>query len=65
MGITNLYVAYNFPTATWVNFKVFGLTILMFVFVLAQGAAVARYVEFDDETAALPDTPAPASGERA
>jgi len=35
-GIANLYVAFNFETNTWVNFKVFGLTALNFIFVLGQ-----------------------------
>jgi intracellular septation protein len=45
MGIANLYVAYNYSTSTWASFKVFGLTGLMLVFMLAQGAYVARYLE--------------------
>lgn len=45
MGAANLYVAYNYSTSTWASFKVFGLTGLMLVFMLAQGACVARYVE--------------------
>jgi intracellular septation protein len=45
MGIANLYVAYNYSTSTWASFKVFGLTGLMLVFMLAQGAWVARHVE--------------------
>src|SRR5215813_4956386 len=34
MGAANLYVAFNFPTETWVNFKVFGGAGLMLVFVI-------------------------------
>jgi intracellular septation protein len=45
MGVANLYVAYNFSTDAWVNFKLFGGMGLMFLFVLAQGAYLARYVE--------------------
>ena len=37
MGIANIYVAYNFSEQFWVNFKVFGLLALTFVFMLAQG----------------------------
>ena len=37
MGIANIYVAYNFSEKFWVNFKVFGLLALTFVFMLAQG----------------------------
>ncbi|MCC6533512.1 MAG: septation protein A [Burkholderiales bacterium] len=45
MGVLNLYVAYNFPTDTWVDFKLFGGTGLMLVFVLAQAFTLAKYVE--------------------
>ena len=37
----NLYVAYNFTLDQWVNFKVFGLTGLTFIF--AIGSVVALY----------------------
>ena len=37
MGIANIYVAYNYSEAFWVNFKVFGLLGLTFVFMIAQG----------------------------
>ena len=37
MGTANIYVAYNFSEQFWVNFKVFGLLALTFVFMLAQG----------------------------
>jgi intracellular septation protein len=36
-AVLNLYVAYNFSEATWVNFKLFGLMGLTIVFALAQG----------------------------
>lgn len=45
MGVLNLYVAYHFPTDTWVNFKLFGGTGLMLVFVLAQAVMLAKHVE--------------------
>lgn len=45
MGALNLYVAFNFPTDTWVNFKVFWSMGLMIVFVVIQGLMLARYVE--------------------
>jgi intracellular septation protein len=47
MGIANLYVAYNFSTSAWASFKVFGLTGLMLVFMIAQGAFVTRHVQED------------------
>ena len=45
MGAINLVVAFNFPTDTWVSFKLFGAMGLMLLFVLAQGLFLARYVE--------------------
>ena len=45
MGIINLLVAFNFSTDDWVNFKLFGATGLMLVFVLAQGLLLSKYME--------------------
>jgi intracellular septation protein len=45
MGALNLYVAYNFSTDLWVNFKLFGGMGLMLVFVVAQALFLARHVE--------------------
>jgi intracellular septation protein len=45
MGVANLYVAYNYPTDLWVNFKLFGGMGLMLLFVVAQALFLARYVE--------------------
>jgi len=45
MGILNLFVAYNFSTDAWVNFKLFGGIGLMLVFVALQAVLLARYVE--------------------
>jgi intracellular septation protein len=36
LGGTNLWVAYHVSEATWVNFKVFGLTAAMLVFAVLQ-----------------------------
>ena len=47
LGILNLYVAHNFSTAAWVNFKLFGATGIMLVFILAQSALLSKYVEED------------------
>ncbi len=49
LGVVNLYVAFNYPTATWVNFKLFGTTGMMFVFILLQGVLLAKYIEEDKE----------------
>jgi intracellular septation protein len=45
MGLINLYVAYNFSTGTWVNFKMFGFTGLMIAFVIAQSLFLSKYVK--------------------
>lgn len=47
MGFLNLFVAFNFSTDTWVNFKLFGGMGLMLVFVLGQGMLLSKYVEED------------------
>ncbi len=44
MGAANLYIAQNFSTDFWVNFKLFGSMGLMLVFVLAQGFWLSRYM---------------------
>jgi intracellular septation protein len=45
MGTANLFVAYNFSTDIWVDFKLFGGMGLMLVFVIAQAMFLAKYVE--------------------
>ena len=56
-GTLNLWVAYNFDTDTWVNFKLFGGMGLMLLFVVAQAFWIAKYLpdeEAKPETAAAP-----------
>ncbi len=36
LAVVNLYVAHNFPESVWVNFKVFGITAAMIVFMIPQ-----------------------------
>jgi len=45
MGFLNLYVAFNYPTDTWVNFKLFGGMGLMLAFVVGQSLFLAKYVD--------------------
>jgi intracellular septation protein len=45
MGALNLFVAYNFSTDAWVNFKLFGGMGLLFAFVLVQGFMLSKYME--------------------
>ena len=47
-GVLNLWVAYNFDEATWVNFKLFGLMGLTLIFALLQGVWIARKAEHSD-----------------
>lgn len=45
MGALNLYVANRYSEADWVNFKLFGVTGLMIVFVVLQGLVLSKHVE--------------------
>ena len=49
LGFINLYVAYNYPIESWVNFKLFGFTGLMLIFVVAQSAWLSKYMNEDKE----------------
>ncbi len=49
-GVANIVVAYRFSEDTWVNFKLFGLMGMTFVFMIAQGIYLARFAE-ETETA--------------
>ena len=49
LGVINLYVAFNYSTDTWVNFKLFGATGMMLVFVVLQGLALAKYMDQPEE----------------
>ncbi len=48
-GLLNWYIAFNFSLETWVNFKVFGLTALTFIF--AIGSVLSLYKYMPDEHA--------------
>lgn len=48
LGVVNLYVAFHYPTNVWVNFKLFGATGLMLVFVILQSLLLSKYVK-DEE----------------
>jgi intracellular septation protein len=45
MGALNLFVAYNFSTDAWVNFKLFGGLGLMLIFVVLQALMLGKYVQ--------------------
>jgi intracellular septation protein len=45
LGFANLYVVGNFTESQWVNFKLFGTTGAMFVFIVAQSLWLAKYMK--------------------
>ncbi len=47
MGVLNLWVAFNFSTSAWVNFKLFGGMGLMFAFVAVQALYLNKYIKTD------------------
>jgi len=47
MGAINLWVAFNFDTNTWVNFKLFGGMGLMVLFVLAQAVYLGKHIKVE------------------
>jgi len=49
MGGINLYVAFNYSESTWVDFKLFGMLGLTFVFILAQGVYMSRFMPKESE----------------
>lgn len=50
MGVVNLYVAYHFSTDFWVNFKLFGGTLITLFFVCVQALYLTRHVLEKDLT---------------
>lgn len=49
LGVLNLYVASHYSTDSWVDFKLFGATGMMLVFVLLQAMALSKYIDEDKE----------------
>lgn len=49
MGVVNLWVAYNFSTDAWVNFKLFGGLGLMALFIVAQALYLSRFMKAEAE----------------
>jgi intracellular septation protein len=44
LGSVNLFIAYHFSTDTWVNFKLYGILGLLFVFSFLQAIFLSRYM---------------------
>lgn len=49
MGVLNLYVAMNFSTDTWVNFKLFGGTGLLIAFAIGQALMLSRHIDAEQK----------------
>ncbi len=45
LGALNIYVAFSFDTDTWVNFKLFGLMGITFLFIVAQSLYLAPHLK--------------------
>ena len=50
VGIINLYIAFNFSTEVWVNFKMFGMLGLFFLFAVGQSFFLAKYISEPEES---------------
>jgi intracellular septation protein len=51
LGFLNLFVAFNYSLDAWVNFKLFGVTGLLFLFMIAQTIVLRKYlIETTEET---------------
>ena len=48
LGFLNLYVAFNYSQDTWVNFKLFGITGILFVFIILQTLLLSKYLPKED-----------------
>lgn len=48
MGAINLWVAFNFSEAAWVNFKAFGAMGLMILFIIGQALWLGRYMKTEE-----------------
>lgn len=45
MGCVNLYVAYNFSTSAWANFKLISVVAIMPIFIVIQSLLLSKYLE--------------------
>jgi intracellular septation protein len=50
LGALNLVIAYNFSERIWGLYKVFGMTGLMVLFIIAQTLWISRYLPQDEAT---------------
>lgn len=57
LGFVNLYVAFNYSEDTWVNFKLFGVTSIMFIFIIVQTLLLKQYLIEPAESKSVDDKP--------
>jgi len=58
-GAANIYVAYNFPEAIWVNFKLFGLLALTLFFMIGQALWMHKQMTMADANKTAKQTVSP------
>jgi intracellular septation protein len=49
LGFVNIAAMHYLSCSNWVNFKLFGVTSLMFVFILIQATVLSKYMEEDQK----------------
>lgn len=49
LGFLNLYVAFNYSTDAWVDFKLFGTMGLMFIFIVAQSVFLGKHMKPNED----------------
>ncbi len=49
LGCVNLYVAYHYDEATWVNFKLFGVLGVTILFVIIQAVYLSRHIQLNEK----------------
>jgi len=48
LGLVNLFVAFHFSTDAWVDFKLFGATGILVVFIVGQSLWLSRYIKEEE-----------------
>jgi intracellular septation protein len=48
LGLVNLFVAYHYSTNAWVDFKLFGATGILVVFIVGQSLWLSRYIKEEE-----------------
>ena len=48
LGVVNLFVAFHFSTDAWVDFKLFGATGMLVVFIVGQSLWLSRYIKEEE-----------------